>query len=71
MLADYAQRQRVKPGMTGWAQVHGIRGAINSADQLRRRIEYDIFYIDHWSILLDLRILALTPIAVFRAENAY
>ncbi len=71
MLADYAQRQRVKPGMTGWAQVHGIRGAINSADQLRRRIEYDVFYIDHWSILLDLRILALTPIAVFRAENAY
>jgi polysaccharide biosynthesis protein PslA len=71
VIAEYAQRQRVKPGLTGWAQIHGLRGAIRSADQLRQRVEYDLYYIDHWSIWLDLRILASTPLAVLRTENAF
>jgi putative colanic acid biosynthesis UDP-glucose lipid carrier transferase len=71
LVAEYAQRQRVVPGMTGWAQVHGLRGGITSPEQLRRRVEFDLYYIDHWSLLLDLRILAMTPLAVLRAENAF
>jgi Undecaprenyl-phosphate glucose phosphotransferase len=71
LVAEYAQRQRVKPGMTGWAQVNGLRGAIFTPEQLRKRIEYDLFYIDHWSLFFDLRILAMTPLCVLRAENAF
>jgi putative colanic acid biosynthesis UDP-glucose lipid carrier transferase len=71
VVAEYAQRNRVKPGITGWAQVHGLRGAIESSEQLRTRIEFDLYYIDHWSIWLDLAILARTPGAILFAENAF
>jgi putative colanic acid biosynthesis UDP-glucose lipid carrier transferase len=71
LIAEYAKRQRMLPGMTGWAQVHGLRGGIQSPEQLRRRVDYDLFYIDNWSFFLDLRILAMTPLAVLRAENAF
>ena len=67
----YEQRQRVKPGLTGWAQVHGLRGAADTPEKLRRRVELDLYYVDHWSIWLDLRILARTPWAVISAENAF
>jgi Undecaprenyl-phosphate glucose phosphotransferase len=67
----YAQRHRVKPGMTGWSQVNGARGATNTKAQLLRRVELDLQYIDNWSLLLDLRILALTPRVVLRRANAY
>ena len=69
--ADYAQRQRVKPGLTGWAQVHGLRGAADTPEKLRQRVEFDRYYIDNWSLWLDLRILARTPWAVLRQENAF
>jgi Undecaprenyl-phosphate glucose phosphotransferase len=62
--ADYAHRHRVKPGMTGWAQVNGLRGATDTVSEIARRVEYDIFYIDHWSLLFDLRILVMTPIKI-------
>jgi Undecaprenyl-phosphate glucose phosphotransferase len=71
VVAEYAQRYRVKPGMTGWAQVNGFRGGIASVEELRRRVEYDLFYIENWSLLFDLRILLLTPFAVFSGENAF
>jgi len=71
LLADYAQRQRVKPGLTGWAQVHGCRGAVSSTAQMQRRLQYDLYYIEHWSIWLDLQILARTPLCVMVAENAF
>jgi lipopolysaccharide/colanic/teichoic acid biosynthesis glycosyltransferase len=71
VVDEYAQRQRVKPGMTGWAQIHGLRGAMHTEEQLRRRIEFDLYYIDHWSIWLDIKILARTPCVVLAAENAY
>jgi Undecaprenyl-phosphate glucose phosphotransferase len=68
---EYAQRYRVKPGMTGWAQIHGLRGALENEEQLRKRIKLDLYYIDHWSIWLDIKILARTPYAVLAAENAF
>jgi putative colanic acid biosynthesis UDP-glucose lipid carrier transferase len=61
IVGEYAQRNRVKPGITGWAQIHGARGATATLDQLRRRVEYDLYYIDNWSLWLDLQILARTP----------
>jgi exopolysaccharide biosynthesis polyprenyl glycosylphosphotransferase len=64
-IARYDDRHRVKSGMTGWAQVHGLRGQTSLAD----RVEWDNFYIEHWSLALDLRILVLTCIAVFRAAE--
>jgi exopolysaccharide biosynthesis polyprenyl glycosylphosphotransferase len=61
-LHRYSERHACKPGMTGWAQVHGLRGQTSLAD----RIELDNYYIDHWSVLLDLRIIALTALAAVR-----
>jgi Undecaprenyl-phosphate glucose phosphotransferase len=71
IVAEYAQRQRMKPGLTGWAQIHGARGGAHTAEALRSRIAYDLYYIDHWSIGLDLLILARTPWALLRGDNAY
>jgi Undecaprenyl-phosphate glucose phosphotransferase len=67
----YAQRHRVKPGITGWSQVNGARGATDTTAQLRRRVELDLHYIENWSLLLDLSILALTPREVIKRTNAY
>jgi Undecaprenyl-phosphate glucose phosphotransferase len=67
----YAHRHRVRPGITGWAQVNGARGATHTAQQLNRRIELDLYYIERWSLLLDLRILLRTFREVLRATNAY
>jgi len=63
---DYGSRHRVKPGITGWAQVRGWRGETDTVDKLRRRVEHDLHYIAHWSLWFDLRILALTFTAVLR-----
>ena len=71
IVEDYAHRHRVKPGITGWAQVHGYRGATEDPDQLRRRTEFDLFYIEEWSLLLDLKIIFLTVFQVFQPSNAY
>jgi len=66
--AEYESRHRVKPGITGWAQVRGWRGETDTLEKLRRRVEHDLHYIAHWSLWFDLRILALTVTAVFRGE---
>ena len=70
VVAEYAQRHRVKPGITGWAQVQGARGATATLEQLRRRVEYDLYYIENWSIWLDIRILLHTPFCL-TGENAF
>jgi Undecaprenyl-phosphate glucose phosphotransferase len=70
-IEDYAHRHRVKPGITGWAQVNGCRGAIDTIEQARARVDYDLFYIEHWSLWLDLKILALTLLILLSRENAY
>jgi lipopolysaccharide/colanic/teichoic acid biosynthesis glycosyltransferase len=61
-IRRYGDRHRVKSGITGWAQVHGLRGQTSLAD----RVEWDNYYIEHWSLGLDLRILVLTVLAVLR-----
>ncbi len=70
-IALYARRHNVKPGITGWAQIHGYRGHIDNDDQLLNRIEYDLYYIDNWSLWLDLRILFGTVFFRKVYENAY
>ena len=71
IIDEYPHRHRVKPGITGWAQVNGARGATETAEQLRRRIELDLWYIDHWSPWLDFRVILRTFRAVVRATNAF
>lgn len=67
----YAARHRVKPGITGWAQVNGWRGETDTIEKITKRVEHDLYYIDNWSIWLDMRILLRTLGAVVRRENAF
>ncbi len=71
VVDGYFARHRVKPGITGWAQVHGWRGETDTEEKLQRRVEYDLYYIENWSVLLDLRILMQTPLSLIHTENAY
>jgi lipopolysaccharide/colanic/teichoic acid biosynthesis glycosyltransferase len=70
VVRNYASRHRMRPGITGWAQVNGWRGQTDTIERARTRIEHDIYYIEHWSILFDLQILALTLPAVVAGRNA-
>ena len=69
-LAVYAHRQRIKPGITGWAQVHGFRGETATRAQIEGRVEHDIYYIDNWSIFLDIWIFVLTVFHPAARRNA-
>jgi exopolysaccharide biosynthesis polyprenyl glycosylphosphotransferase len=69
-IARYARRHNVKPGITGWAQVNGLRGETDTEDKMRRRVEHDLYYIDNWSMSLDLRIIALTLFSPKAYRNA-
>jgi Undecaprenyl-phosphate glucose phosphotransferase len=71
LINGYLGRHRMKPGLTGWAQVNGCRGETKVVDQMRRRLEFDLYYIANWSLLLDLRILLTTIPVVIRGTNAY
>ncbi|MBW3098788.1 undecaprenyl-phosphate glucose phosphotransferase [Pseudohoeflea coraliihabitans] len=71
VVDGYFARHRVKPGVTGWAQINGWRGEIDCDDKIRQRTAYDLYYIENWSLLFDLRILFLTPFRLFDTENAY
>lgn len=70
-IDGYLGRHRVKPGITGWAQIHGLRGETDTPEKMRRRLEYDLYYIEHWSFLLDLRIIAQTLTILIGDRNAY
>jgi Undecaprenyl-phosphate glucose phosphotransferase len=70
-LADYAFRHHVKPGITGWAQIHGCRGGTEQVGQMKKRLDFDLWYINHWSVGLDLVILLRTFVEVLRHRNAY
>ncbi len=67
----YFARHRVKPGITGWAQINGWRGETDSREKILRRVEHDLYYIENWSILFDLYIVLRTPFALIRGEGAY
>jgi putative colanic acid biosynthesis UDP-glucose lipid carrier transferase len=71
LVDDYRCRHRMKPGITGWAQINGYRGETATVDLMRQRVLHDLWYIDHWSVGLDLLILARTPLACLKATNAY
>ena len=71
IIEEYAARHRVRPGITGWAQINGWRGETDTVEKMQKRVEHDIYYIDNWSVGFDLRILAMTAFAVLRGDNAY
>jgi Undecaprenyl-phosphate glucose phosphotransferase len=71
VVDGYYARHRVKPGVTGWAQVNGWRGETDTAEKIQKRVEYDLYYIENWSIWLDFVILMRTPFALFSTRNAY
>jgi putative colanic acid biosynthesis UDP-glucose lipid carrier transferase len=71
LIHGYMLRHKVKPGITGWAQINGWRGETDSVDKMERRVEYDMHYIRNWSLVMDLRIIAATAFKGFRGQNAY
>mgnify|MGYP003642347139 CR=1 FL=1 len=71
VINEYLSRHRVKPGITGWAQVNGFRGETKTVDLMRQRVQHDLYYIDNWSVLFDLRILVMTLFVGFIHRNAY
>jgi putative colanic acid biosysnthesis UDP-glucose lipid carrier transferase len=70
-IDGYMLRHKVKPGITGWAQVNGFRGETDTLEKMQRRIEYDLDYINRWSLWLDLQIILQTVLVVFKRHNAY
>jgi Undecaprenyl-phosphate glucose phosphotransferase len=71
VVDGYFARHRVKPGVTGWAQINGWRGEMDTDEKIKMRTEYDLHYIENWSLWFDLEILFLTPIRLLNTENAY
>ena len=70
-ISLYARRHNVKPGITGWAQINGYRGETDTDEKMRKRVEYDLFYIDNWSLWLDLKIIVRTVLSRTAYRNAY
>ncbi len=70
-IALYARRHNVKPGITGWAQIHGLRGETDTDDKMHKRVEYDLYYIDNWWLGLDLQIMIRTVLSPASYRNAY
>jgi Undecaprenyl-phosphate glucose phosphotransferase len=71
VIEGYWGRHRVRPGITGWAQVNGLRGETDTLDKMQRRVEYDLAYIGNWSLLLDLKVLLMTVIVCLLGHKAY
>jgi exopolysaccharide biosynthesis polyprenyl glycosylphosphotransferase len=70
-IAQYARRHNVKPGITGWAQVRGLRGEIATEEKMRARVEHDLYYIDNWSLWLDIKIIMLTAFSSKTHSDVY
>ena len=71
IIGGYFGRHKVKPGITGWAQINGLRGETETPDKMEARVKHDVYYIDHWSLLFDLYILAMTPYILLTNRNIY
>ena len=71
VVDGYFARHRVKPGITGWAQINGWRGETDTREKIQRRTEHDLYYIENWSLLFDLYIIARTPLSMLEGENAF
>lgn len=70
-VTNYFVRHRVKPGMTGWAQVNGFRGVTDTFEKMEQRVRYDIAYAENWSLWFDLKILLMTIVICITGRNAY
>ena len=71
IIDEYMSRHRVKPGITGWAQINGWRGETETPDKMSMRVQYDLYYIENWSLLFDIRILIMTAFVGFTSRNAF
>ncbi|MGI9406385.1 MAG: undecaprenyl-phosphate glucose phosphotransferase [Hyphomicrobiaceae bacterium] len=71
VVDGYFARHRVKPGITGWAQINGWRGETDTQEKIQKRVEHDLYYIENWSIFFDIFILMKTPFSLIRSKNAY
>jgi lipopolysaccharide/colanic/teichoic acid biosynthesis glycosyltransferase len=71
VVAGYGERHKVKPGLTGWAQVNGWRGPTDTEDQIVNRVKHDLWYLENWSLMLDLKIIALTLLKGFIGKDAF
>jgi len=71
VIQDYPARHRIKPGITGWAQIHGYRGETATVEAMRKRIEFDLYYIENWSPILDITILLRSVALCFHDKHAY
>jgi putative colanic acid biosynthesis UDP-glucose lipid carrier transferase len=71
LIKGYMLRHKIKPGITGWAQVNGFRGETDTLDKMQSRVQYDLDYYNHWSLLLDLKIILRTMLVFTHNENAY
>ena len=71
LIDSYMKRHKVKPGITGWAQVNGFRGETDTLDKMEKRVEYDLFYIENWSVWFDIKIIIMTISHGFLHKNAY
>ena len=71
VVDGYFARHKVKPGITGWAQINGWRGETDTEEKIQKRVEHDLYYIENWSVFFDLYILLKTPMSLLKSENAY
>ena len=71
VVEGYFARHRVKPGITGWAQVNGWRGETATVEQIEQRVRHDLYYIRNWSLVFDIRILLMTATRGFSSKQAY
>jgi putative colanic acid biosynthesis UDP-glucose lipid carrier transferase len=71
LIPFYGLRHKVKPGITGWAQICGFRGETDTLDKMQGRVKHDLYYLEHWSIWLDIKIILLTPLATIQNKNVY
>src|SRR5262249_51617617 len=71
LIRGYFARHRVKPGMTGWAQVRGFRGETKTLEQMEVRVQYDMYYVENWSLFFDLKVLPMTAVICLTWLNAY
>jgi putative colanic acid biosynthesis UDP-glucose lipid carrier transferase len=71
LVSNYMLRHKVKPGITGWAQVNGLRGETDTTEKMQKRVEYDLYYINNWSLALDIRIMWMTVFGSRTRKNAF
>lgn len=71
VVSGYAARHKVRPGLTGWAQVNGWRGPTDTENQIVKRVEHDLWYLENWSVYVDIKIIVMTAFVVLLGKNAY